>query len=251
MYSAQQIKLVYQWCASHKIHFVADEVYALSPVSEIASPFVSALDFMDDIGDKQYFHWLYGLSKDFCLSGLRLGVLYTENEKVRKGLLQYHMQYAVPWHTQQLVYHFLSDKQWVTGFLKESQKRLIGMYNACKDELQKYAIDYFEAEHGLFVWINLSKWLLKVCNINADAVKTYVIMQTLWKNEMAFLDYLRIEKNVFLAPGECFGATEPGFYRICFGAVKDEQALKDAIKRVHEGMQLFRAKKVTPKDNGK
>lgn len=30
-----------------------------------------------------YVHLLYGLSKDFCMSGFRVGVLYTKNKAVR------------------------------------------------------------------------------------------------------------------------------------------------------------------------
>lgn len=62
-----------------------DEIYAQSvfenPSAPDAAPFASVLSIdLDGIIDRNLVHIMYGISKDFCANGARLGVLVTRNE---------------------------------------------------------------------------------------------------------------------------------------------------------------------------
>lgn len=67
-----------KFCSKYNIHFISDEVYALSrfsnPEIKKPQPFVSVLSLpLDDIGiDKSLVHAVWSTSKDFGQSGFRM-----------------------------------------------------------------------------------------------------------------------------------------------------------------------------------
>ena len=69
------------------LHVVVDEVYASSVYAEGASSFVSSLAMEASLpaACETRLHLVYGLSKDFCASGYRMGVLRTRNKVRRRG----------------------------------------------------------------------------------------------------------------------------------------------------------------------
>lgn len=70
------------WCRENKVHLISDEIYAGS-VYRYNSNFRSVLDLASrGEGLGPYIHCVYSLSKDFALSGLRIGVSYTENSDI-------------------------------------------------------------------------------------------------------------------------------------------------------------------------
>ncbi|POS75432.1 hypothetical protein DHEL01_v206174 [Diaporthe helianthi] len=82
-----------RFCTSHNIHFISDEVYALSrfesPDLAEPEPFVSVLSLnLDDLGvDKSRVHMVWSTSKDFGQSGIRMGCTVTQsNPEMAVGL---------------------------------------------------------------------------------------------------------------------------------------------------------------------
>jgi gliotoxin/aspirochlorine biosynthesis aminotransferase len=77
-YSAEVLKSIVKFCDEKKIHFISDEIYAMSqfasPDIPTPTPFVSALQIdLKDIGcDPSRVHVIWGLSKDLGSNGLRL-----------------------------------------------------------------------------------------------------------------------------------------------------------------------------------
>ena len=67
------------------MHLIIDQIFAKSvynnPKACEAAPFTStlSLDLSDRI-DPQFVHIAYGMGKDFCATGLRVGVLHSRNE---------------------------------------------------------------------------------------------------------------------------------------------------------------------------
>ena len=75
------IKLM-EVCKKHKVHFISDEIYALS-VFKKSTPFESILSIPPEkVPDPERTHFLWGLSKDFGLAGFRIGVLHSYSESV-------------------------------------------------------------------------------------------------------------------------------------------------------------------------
>lgn len=78
-----------RFCARHQLHVMSDEVYGLSVFPSSETPFVSLLGLpdLDRLIDPSLVHVIYGLSKDFCLNGLRVGfIVNQQNEKLREAL---------------------------------------------------------------------------------------------------------------------------------------------------------------------
>lgn len=85
-----------RFCSKHTLHFIS-EVYALStfghlllPDSSTArDPFISVLSIPNLKGliDPKLVHVIYGLSKDFCMNGLRVGFIIDQfNKELQSGL---------------------------------------------------------------------------------------------------------------------------------------------------------------------
>ncbi|EEP75352.1 predicted protein [Uncinocarpus reesii 1704] len=89
-YPPETIRELMSFCHERKIHFISDEIYALSVFDSGepgAIPFTSALS-IDPAGllDEKYIHVTYGMAKDFSAPGLKLGFLITRNEQIRRGV---------------------------------------------------------------------------------------------------------------------------------------------------------------------
>jgi aspartate/methionine/tyrosine aminotransferase len=84
-----RLQALLAWAASHGIHVIMDEVYALSvfgAISDSADAFVSALA-MRDLPDPQRVHFVWGPSKDLCMNGIRCGVFVSRNTQVLSAML--------------------------------------------------------------------------------------------------------------------------------------------------------------------
>ena len=93
VYPLDDVLTVARWALDRGLHVVVDEVYASSAFDAgegegAGARFVSALRFEDALGDaaKTRLHVVYGLSKDFCASGYRVGVLRTRNEGIIRAM---------------------------------------------------------------------------------------------------------------------------------------------------------------------
>lgn len=76
-YTRELLEACLVFCQRHNIHFISDEVYALSTFSAvdgISTPFTSALslDIAAIATDPSRVHVIWSMSKDFGCNGLRL-----------------------------------------------------------------------------------------------------------------------------------------------------------------------------------
>lgn len=69
---------ILKFASTHSLHVIFDEVYGLSTFDNSNfEPFTSILSLPDieSYIDPQLVHVIYGMSKDFCMNGLRLGFI--------------------------------------------------------------------------------------------------------------------------------------------------------------------------------
>ena len=76
-YTSEILRHLVKFCEREKLHFVVDEIYALTGGPNFTS--VLSLDLRDFLGNV---HVLYGVSKDFGLGGCRIGFLATYNQRL-------------------------------------------------------------------------------------------------------------------------------------------------------------------------
>ena len=81
-------------------------------------------------------HITGGLSKDFGLSGFRIGITYTYNEEIRQGFSRvYGYLLNASTHTQYLVAKIFEDEAWLEQYLAVVRKRLTLSHHAIVDAL--------------------------------------------------------------------------------------------------------------------
>ena len=237
IYSPNTVKSMIQWCIKNEIHYVSDEIYALScfkiscgtkvqdaSLHKQHKKFISALTFCNEMIQEgsldqeiadTYVHLVYGFSKDWSSSGLRVGVLYSKNSFLQAALNSLAPFAAISNHTQYLLAESLSDKSWRDEFIQKNAELLEKSYDTISSHLRKAEIPFQAAEAGMFVWIDLRKWL----------------PSSTWEAEKVLWDRICQESKVILTPGEACHAPEPGFFRVCY-AWMDAEALAEAIQRL-------------------
>jgi len=214
MFTREELENIVSWTRQNGLQLIVDEIYGLSVFSK-SSKLVSIGSVLDELGDDVHFVWSF--SKDFCMSGLRAGVIYTENRMARNALRFLPYFCGVSGDTQFALTQLLSDSEFVQNFIRENTQRLYETYSVHCSCLDKLGISYVPSEAGFFIWMNLNPWM---------ASHTWESERELWRR---LLD----KAKVVLTPGEVCHSTEPGWFRCCFSAASSEAA-KVAWKRVEQ-----------------
>ncbi|CAN5469745.1 pyridoxal phosphate-dependent aminotransferase [soil metagenome] len=208
---ASAVTAVLDWADRHQVHVIADEIYALSVHG--GTPFTSVGALRPQLGDRVHIVW--AVSKDFGASGLRCGMLISENQPLLDAIELQGVWGGVSGHTQHLLAAVLGDRDWVEGYLAAMRAGLAASAAAVRDVLHTTGIPHTAGDAGFFVLADLRAHL--------DA-PTWEAEDRLWRN---VLD----RTGVNLTPGSACRAVEPGFFRICH-ASNPIQVVEDALRRV-------------------
>jgi len=211
VYTPAEIAEVLDWAEAAGVHVVLDEIYALSVHG--ARPFTSGARVAPHLGPTRHIVWAF--SKDFAASGLRCGVLVSENEAVLAAVDSLSYWAATSGDTQHLLGALLGDETWLTAYVAENRARLAAAYRATTGALVAAGIPFVPAEAGFFCLVDMRRFL---------GAPTWAEEDALWRRMLA-------RTNVNLTPGSACRAPEPGFFRLCFAAVPTEQATS-AIARI-------------------
>lgn len=224
VYTRAQQDAVAEYCIDHQIHLVFNEIYGLSLLNSdehaatdnpsSAAPFSSFAKVMNE-KKSDYLHYWYALSKDFGASGFRVGVVYSLNQAFLKGYANFNAPHMVSNHTQWLFQSVFEDEAFLTGYIRTNQQRLRASYAAFTAMLRENDIPFVPASGSLFIWADFSR-LLPESTMEAE--------HALW------LDIYQ-ETGVLLTPGEGFGHTAKGQFRIVYSCFLLDD-LKVAIDRL-------------------
>jgi aspartate/methionine/tyrosine aminotransferase len=207
----EELLEILAWSERVGIHVVFDEVYALSVFGE--RPFVSAASLRDSLGDRVHVIWAF--SKDFGASGLRCGVLLSENLGVLRAIDGLSYWAACSGDTQSMLGQLVADQPFVDDYLAQMRGRLRETYAGVVAALDAHRIEYIPAEAGIFLLCDLRRFLDE---------PTFAAEHRLWQR-------IFDEANVNLTPGSACRIAEPGFFRLCYAAVSAE-AVFEAIARI-------------------
>ncbi|XP_052454075.1 1-aminocyclopropane-1-carboxylate synthase-like protein 1 [Carassius gibelio] len=213
VYSSEEMISFLEFAKMHKLHVIVDEIYMLSVFNE-TDTFRSVLS-LDGLPDPQRTHIMWGVSKDFAMAGMRVGMVYSENRDLVQALDQLGCFHGVPGPTQYQMAQLLRDRDWLNGeFLPENRRRLREAHSFMTEELKKLDIPFLHRSAGFFIWADLSKYL---------RVKTFAEELSLWR---CFLKH-----KVLLSCGQAFSCVSPGWFRIIF---------TDQLHKLKLGMQRFK-----------
>ncbi len=195
---AREIEAIVQWADRTKIQVVFDEVYALSVFG--ARPLVSVASLGPALGERVHVVWAF--SKDFGASGLRCGVLYSENASVLQAVDALAYWSSCSRQTQHALGELVDDMPWVDAYVTEMRRRLGAAYDRVTTLLGDAGIAYVPADGGIFVMCDLRRFL----------------SEATWDAEARLWRRLLDEANVNLTPGAACRAPEPGFFRLCYAS---------------------------------
>ena len=107
--------------------FLRNEIYGNSVYRDAPVPFTSLYSIGRNLEREELqerLHLIYGLSKDFCASGVRIGMLYTESQLVLERIGAPAILTAASFPMQHLMANIFQDTSFVDSFVKENKKRL-------------------------------------------------------------------------------------------------------------------------------
>lgn len=211
VYTAAEILEVVTWARAKGLQLVMDEIYALSVFGE--RKFTSIASLVPELGDDIHIIWAF--SKDFGASGLRCGVLVSENTGLVEAVGGLAYWSAVSGHTQHLLSELVADEAVVDEFIASSQGKLGEAYARVTNALDAEGIGYLPAQAAFFLICDLREYL---------SASTWEAEHLLWRR---ILD----EANVNITPGSACRINEPGFFRLCYAAVSSA-ALEAALAKL-------------------
>ncbi|XP_054828806.1 1-aminocyclopropane-1-carboxylate synthase-like protein 1 isoform X1 [Eublepharis macularius] len=213
IYSLSELNEYLEFAKRYELHVIVDEIYMLSVFDDSAS-FHSVLE-MDRLPDPERTHVMWGISKDFAISGIRFGTLYTENQDVANAIGSLCYFHGVCGPVQYKIAQLLQDRDWINQvYLRANHDRLKAAHTFVTDELKTLGVPFLNRNAGFFVWIDFRKYLKR---------RTFEEEMVLWRR---FLD-----NKILLSCGKAFECSEPGWFRIIFA---------DKMHRLQLGMQRVR-----------
>jgi len=244
-YPPHVVREAIDWCRENKIHLVSDEIYAGSVYEPETAGFSSALKLASSspssspgekgLGLGPYVHFVYALSKDYALSGLRVGIMYSENPEIRLPLQKLNDLCCISSQTQCLVEDMMTELwprwpktsvHWTQEFLKENQRRIRERKNAWQSCLDELGIPHLDATAGLFCWMDFSEFLPDT--------------GTPSERERALYLELLQEHGLLFTPGDSMKNELPGFFRCVFTAASDHE-FELGMERLRKYVEAKRA----------
>ncbi|CAI7602519.1 unnamed protein product [Penicillium glandicola] len=210
------LQMLLQFCQANDLHFLSDEVYALSIYDSEdcvkPEPFVSVLSLdLPALGvDMHRVHVVWSASKDLGANGLRVGgfVSQAHPEIILGVALGTNMQVSALSATAMTC--LLSDNKALDRLITLSRTRLAESYCIVRQFFRLHRITYVPAYAGMFVWARL------------------LVTQS-WDEEMELQRAIAV-RGVAVSAGRDYASEEPGWYRLSFGL--EEEELKAALEKL-------------------
>ncbi|XP_038054743.1 1-aminocyclopropane-1-carboxylate synthase-like protein 1 [Patiria miniata] len=219
VYSRQQVLDLLKFAKRHDLHVVFDEVY-MSTVFEDGVSHNSIFQFREDeIPDMQKVHFVWTFSKDLAMSGMRIAVNYTWNNKIHEALKSIAHFHGTPTGWQAHMAKLLTDTDWfVNVFLPTSVKNLKEAHRYFTQGLSQLGVPCHKGTAGLYVWADFSKFL------SAPTAEA----------EME-LNQKLLRAGVQCTPSVTCQGQERGWFRVVFA--KDKSILETALARIKTALQ--------------
>lgn len=231
-YSRSVLVGLMKLCQKHQVHFISDEIYALSvwpnnvDTDPAPVPFESALT-IDTAGviDPSLVHVLWGMSKDFGANGIRVGALISQsNPSLHGALVAVGLYSSVSSISDHVTVNLLEDDTFVDSYMAENRKKLAAQYERAVSWAKKNDITYAPGVNAaFFLWVDLGKAYRARHDVGETEDITGLVMKKLLGN------------RVFLASGEAFGSEKPGWFRIVFS--HPDEYLEMGLERVIKALQ--------------
>lgn len=218
VYGEATIRPILEFAAQKQLHVIIDEIYALSIFTN-EKPFESILNYRS-LPDPERTHFLWSFSKDFALSGARVGVMYTGTAGLCAAACMLNFLMAPSRPVQHTLATFLSDCTWIRSFITLNRSRLTERYMHVKAELEMMGIRVRDSHAGFFIWGDLRPFMKEIT----------------FEEEKRLFDSF-FEHGVFMWCGYHLGCSQPGWFRFVFSL--SSSVMTEGLKRVKATLDKF------------
>lgn len=214
MYTEAELRMMLRWCRKYNIHLFSDEIYALSVKpkrlrEEKDTKFISYAKIIESDPIKDDVTVLWGLSKDFGLSGFRFSLLWSRNELLQKAFNEFSHFMEVSSVCQSVCANMFSDKPFLEQHVSTLREKVWSGRQLAESFFDALDVTHVKGEGGFFVWFNLGKFLNE---------KTFEAEEELY-------NFIYEHGKVIVCPGKSFFSSEPGWYRMVFTCYEQKQML--------------------------
>lgn len=206
IYSKETMRNLIEWALEKGLHVISDEIYALSvfPGKRTVSAAEILWEIHPDWKDDRYLgdfvHVVAGVSKDWAMSGFRMGWVFSHNPGVLQGMDCLGSYQSPSQYTQSALIDLFEDDVWIDSYLQQYSTRLHETYEALREALALVDIPIcVTPQGGLFVWADASGYL-----------QEGQTEQELWEE-------LGREARVLFTTGESCHGRKPGLFRMVYG----------------------------------
>ncbi|KAH6893115.1 pyridoxal phosphate-dependent transferase [Thelonectria olida] len=232
-YSRGVLIRLMELCEKHKIHFISDEIYALSVFENTIDTYPAPVAFesaltIDPTGviDPSRVHVLWGMSKDFGANGIRVGTIVSQsNPELHAALVAVGLYSSMSSISDHITSNILDDDVWVESYMAENRKRLAKQYERVVAWAKKNNITYAPGVNAaFFLWVDLGAAYKAHHRVSDNEDIGQVITDAL------------LARKIFLASGKDFGSEQPGWFRIVFS--HNDDYLDEGLGRVTAALGL-------------
>jgi aspartate/methionine/tyrosine aminotransferase len=226
VYDEDSMLPILKFAAEKQLHVIFDEIYALSMFDDQPT-FPSALNYQS-IVDPERTHFVWSFSKDFALSGLRLGVAYAGSSDLCSVAGSVNFLQIPSTIIQESLASLLSDHAWIESYIALNRSRLTKRYKQVVKQLNDLdsRIMVRPARAGFFIWIDCRCFLHEVTFNEEDR-----LFQVIFDN------------GVYISTGSSLGCSQPGWFRMIFSI--REQWIDEALKRMKLALNIYASSKTS------
>lgn len=238
-YPPEVIDAYCRFCEAHNLHLLSDEIYALSVFTSKdlpnAVPFTSILSLdLESIGvNPSRVHMFYGMSKDFCANGFRVGALTSQsNPLLIRSVTVTAISMAVSSPADELWTTLLTDTTFLPTFLNMNREKLREAYEYMTSWLKFHHLPYSPSSAGHFLMVDMRPVL-------EDIERYAPIMpifpeHTMRERETVLHSHL-LKHKVSITPGATYQMSEGGWFRFTFAVRRDFVIM--ALKRIEAALR--------------
>ncbi|KAI2463100.1 putative acc synthase [Annulohypoxylon bovei var. microspora] len=244
-YPAETLREIARFCGSHNLHLISDEIFAKSVYENphashsVSFTSVSSLDLSDCI-NRHLVHVAYGMGKDFCASGLRIGVILSRNRGLVAAVSSICVFGWVPYVTQEMWANMLEDKEFLAAFVAKNSKILAEHCAIVTTSLDQHKIPYYRYSNaGTFIWVDLRHYLYGQDRpesvLDSSIIRLSPSDLEMCQDRETKLFKRCLECGVGISPGSSFSTEQLGWFRISFTVEK--QTLQVGLQRLLKCLQ--------------
>lgn len=197
VYRPEDIKNAIDFAMENNLEIISDEIYAQT-IHDQNAKWVSTLNLVPE----EYIHHVHvtsSFAKDFALSGFRTGFAISFNTDLIKGMQNLSYFSGVSTHTQAVLTQLLKAPE-LPELLEKNREQLRISHDKIVKGLKEIGVKTLPAQGGIFVFADFSPYMEK---------NDFDYEMKLWEKIFG-------ELKINITPGKVFGATKPGYFRVCY-----------------------------------